>query len=104
MEAKIDAKIKQLLDFESLATKYGESLAHALDHWLSIEEAHKHGESPFMGDMLINLKQKHVQNQEEYIKYQPLFEIARSEALIQMIIENNRQLINLMGDLVTQKP
>jgi hypothetical protein len=52
MKDKIEAKIKNLLDFECLGSIYSESFKRAVDHWLSVEEAHEHGESPFTGENL----------------------------------------------------
>lgn len=100
----MEDKIKNLLDFEYLGLLYSELFKEAVVNWLSIEEAYEHGESPLKGERLTHFKEIRVQNKEQYLKYQPVFEMSRDQALIELIIENNRQMISLVKDLISQKP
>ena len=94
MSKEIDERIRELTDFGLISAKYMLLWANALDVIKAAKQADEHGESPTEGKVF-NEQQKFF-DENEYIKYQPMFEIAQTRAFVELLAENNRQLLDLI--------
>ena len=103
MRKSIREQIEQLLNIENIAIKQASFWKSAHDVLLAQTEAAKHGESPVFKEHFVDVLKPIDDDVEGYIRRLPVILTALSDAQILLMSENNRQLIDLMQDLITEK-
>jgi hypothetical protein len=102
MQEIVAEKIKRLLDFETIAFKYGLYLNETIDIFEAGEQAYEHGEAPSWHKSVNSLHKLQTENREKFINDLPVRLSAQIPALADLMIENNRNLIDLMLTLTGQ--
>lgn len=100
----MDDKVRKLLDSDCLEFEWGLLFAEKLESFVSLEAAHKAGESPILGKALADVMARASQDPKGYIKDLPLQWMASMEAIVGLIAENNRRLLEVIApDLVSHE-
>lgn len=99
-----DDKLKDMMNKlgspDLLFEEYVVAYSRRMERMLSTDEAYKTGESPEQGAIQEWMKSARMENKDEFIRMSPYFEIAEMDALVQLILNNNRRLLDMLKYLI----